>query len=203
MFCTQCGNKVEPQNKFCAKCGSKIAQTQKRISEQTIIPPVQETAVWIFPTQRKYSLLKIVPCNIVFMTDKAILANLTPEIQKAENARLSHNVKANGIGFFKGSAAMMQFWAEYHKKYYSMAADQILSEDASNLMIWYQNVKKVVYRCHSADIDSDGIAYGSQGKLSFDLYDGNTYKFTHTQSQNKSVKDTLVNLFGNKLTYKK
>lgn len=219
MYCSQCGYQIDPQSKFCAQCGSKLAQLPEesqrsnqrapvpelKTAEQPILAPVsmQESVIWVFSVQHKLSLLKIIPCNIVFMQDKVIVAHLTPELQKAESAKLSKEIKSNGIGFFKGSAAMMQYWADYYKKYYTMTANEILSEDRSNVALQYQNIQKVLFQCESTSIDSDGVTYGTQGKLQFDLFGGQTVKFTHSQWNDKSIREMLIRLFGEKLKYKK
>lgn len=219
MFCSQCGYQLDPQSKFCAQCGSKLAQLPKeshgsnqrvpvpelKTAEQPILAPVSmpESVIWVFGVQQKLSLLKIIPCNIVFMQDKAIVAHLTPELQKSESEKLSRDIKSNGIGFFKGSAAMMQYWANYNKKYYTMTSNEILSEERSNIMLHYQNIQKVLFQCELTSIDSDGVTYGTQGKLQFDLFGGQTVKFTHSQWNDKSIRDMLTRLFGEKLKYKK
>ena len=138
-----------------------------------------------------------------YMQDKAIVVHLTPELQKAENVKLSQDFKSNGIGFFKGSAAMMQYWANYYKKYYTMTANEILSEDRSNVALHYQNIQKVLFQCDSASVDSDGVSYGTQGKLQINLYGGQSFKFTHSQWNDKSIRNILIRLFGEKLKYKK
>jgi len=219
MYCSQCGYIIDPQSKFCAQCGSRIAQLHEerqiscqrspelelKTTAQPILAPVStsESVIWVFSVQQKLSLFKIIPCNIVFMQDKAIVAHLTPELQKAENAKLSQDIKSNGIGFFKGSAAMMQYWTNYYKKYYTMTANEILSEDRSNVALQYQNIQKVLFQCDSASVDSDGVSYGTQGKLQIDLYGGQSFKFTHSQWNDKSIRDMLIRLFGEKLKYKK
>ena len=95
MYCSQCGYQIDPQSKFCAQCGSPISQlpAERQTSSQRFPEPELKTAaqpiwapvsmpesvIWVFSAQQKLSLLKIVPCNIVFMQDKAIVAHLTPE----------------------------------------------------------------------------------------------------------------------------
>lgn len=219
MYCVKCGYQIDPQDKFCAKCGSKVAQfeevshkpnpsppePEQKIAERPTMAPgyIPESVIWVFSAQRKQSLFKIIPCNIVFMQDKLIFAYLTPELQKAESRKLSNDIKSNGIGFLKGSAAMMKYWANFSKKYYTMTANEILSEDQSNAMIQYQNIQKVLFQCDSTSVDSEGITYGTQGKLQFDLFGGQTIKFTHSQWNDKSIRDMLIRLFGEKLKYKK
>lgn len=209
MYCEQCGNMLEPQNRFCAKCGSIVAQasdnaaTYREPAAPVAESVTSEPVIWVFSAQRKLSAFKLIPCSIVFMADKAVFAHLSPQLQKVENAKASQDIKAKGLGFFKGSAEMMQYWSNYHKKYYSMNIGEILSEDPTNFVLPYQNIKKVMYQCESSTIDSEGSTYGTQGKLNFDLFDGKPIKFSHSRSHDKSVKGTLTKLFGGKLKYKK
>lgn len=212
MYCNQCGHPVDLNGNFCAKCGHKVDQVtatspqpEQNVKEedQTMATtnPVQEPVKWVLSAQHKLSLLKMIPCNVVFMQDKVILAHLTSEMQKSESAKLSQELKSEGIGFFKGSAAMIKFWANYNKKYYAMSADQILSEDSSNVALPYQSINKVVFQCDSPSTDSDDN--GTQGKIQFDLNNGEVFKFSHSQGNYRSIKEILENLFGDSLKYKK
>ena len=209
MFCEQCGTRAEAQSKFCTKCGSLLS----RAAEPTAAEPtpgapaggfnISESVAWVLPAQRKISFFKRAACYVAFMGDKAVVAHLSPQRQKEESANASQEIKEKGVGLFKGSAAMMQYWASYHKKYYSMTSAQILAEDPTNFVLSYQMMKKVVFQCESLTTDEEGRAYGSQGGLTFSMMDGNTIKFSHSYSHNKSYKETLVRLFNGKLKYKK
>lgn len=84
-----------------------------------------------------------------------------------------------------------------------MTANEILSEDRSNVALHYQNIQKVLFQCDSALVDSDGVSYGTQGKLQSNLYGGQSFKFTHSQWNDKSIRNILIRLFGEKLKYKK
>lgn len=207
MYCEQCGAQLEPESKFCPSCGSPVAQVSGNagcnIQEPFNQSSNTEEVLWVLIAQRKESFFKRIACYLIFMKDNLIVAHLSAQRQKDESARVSGEIKAQGKGFFKGSAAMMQHWANYHKKYYSMTSGHILAEDPTNFAIPYMNIKGLVYKCESTDIDADGRSYGHQGKLDVSLYDGKKIKFSHTRSHDSNIKKTLIELFGKKLKYRK
>ncbi|MGI6499185.1 MAG: zinc-ribbon domain-containing protein [Oscillospiraceae bacterium] len=211
MYCEQCGARHEPGSKFCAECGTPIPQPSANFAAEYIPskpapaspPGGNGEIVLVLAAQRKESFFKRKACYLVFMKDKLIVAHLSAQRQKEENARISSELKAQGKGFFKGSVAMMQHWANYHTKYYSMTPGHILAEDSTNFTIQYTDIKKLVFRCESTDIDVDGGTSSRQGKLSIALFDGKKIEFSHTFSHNSAIKKTLVDLFGKTLNYKK
>ena len=218
MFCGQCGNKLENGQMFCVRCGHKVNNVGPEATNQTVVessavrPPEQarqETSptatdvIWILQATRKYSMFKMVPCSIIFKNDRVILAHLTPEMQKAENSRLSKDIKAEGIGFFKGSAAMMRYWAEYYKRYYSMSEASIVSEDSSNGVIYYSEISEFKFKCLNEIIgDVDTPDRTSGGTVEITVSGAEKIKFSHTVHHSKAVKNTLSNIFGPRLKYK-
>ena len=40
MFCTQCGNEVEPQARFCSKCGSEVAAAARTAAQAQAPAPL-------------------------------------------------------------------------------------------------------------------------------------------------------------------
>lgn len=149
-------------------------------------------------------MFKAVTCYVVFMHDHAVLAHISPERLKFENEKAAADVKAQGLGFFKGSAAMMHNWADFYKRYYSMGTNAILAEDPMNMVIHYAMLSEVYYRCFSQDSNfEDSSTSTTDGKLQFSLSGYDTIKLEHTQTDSRSVKETLTSLFGYKLKYKR
>lgn len=208
MFCSKCGNKLNPQSNFCAKCGSET-NTQDQFDqaiEQSTYEPVEEAVVnsaepvvWVFQAQKKLSMLKLIQCSIVFMEDKILLAHLTKDLRKTMQTEALDEVQEQELGFFKKSAEMMRYWSNFSNRYYTMSVEEILAEDPSNTIIYKQNIDKVLFRGYYDDHDDSN---SKQGKLDFSLSDGNKIKFTHKQSANKNIKEILTNIFGGKLKYK-
>ena len=233
MFCSQCGKEASANQAFCSQCGQRLAvippvqQVYQPPVQPAYQPPVQQVyqppaqqvyqppqvapataavdqVVWIISTTRHFSMFKVMSCSVVFMRDKVVLAHLSPALQKAESARVSQDIKANGIGFFKGSAAMMRYWAEWHKRYYTMSVQAILAEDPLNQVIAYSSISEVLFRCFSETISTDDSnSTATQGKLHFSLINGETIKLTHTLTDVNHIRDTLASLFGNRLKYKR
>jgi|LFRM01.1.fsa_nt_gb hypothetical protein len=226
MFCSQCGKKLSDDARFCTTCGQPIGtaaiQTGPSVNAGAAAPqmpypgqpapmyqaqpPAQaagEQAVLVLHVNRKFSMLKMTPCYMVFMTDKIILAYLSKERQKAESDRVSQEIKASGQGFFKGSAAMMNYWADYHKRYYQMSSQQIMSEDPDNMLIYNQSVSRLLFHAYDTDYSSDGTQNTSGGKLSISLASGETLKFSHSIGQKTSIRDALAMLFGDRFKYRR
>jgi hypothetical protein len=192
MFCKECGKELIQGQKYCSQCGITVEPTQ-----------VKSSVIWIIKTSRKLSLLKSVTCYVLFMKDKLILAHLSPSLQKSENKKVSDEIKSSGKGFFKGSASMMGYWADYHKKYYDMSEADILAEDSTNIVVPYSALSEVLFKGTTDRIEKDNTTHVYDGKLYFSLNDGNTIKLKHRENAHKSIKEILIDLFGNKLKYKK
>lgn len=214
MFCTNCGNKLSDDARFCTNCGQAVnlvepgtspVNTQPQYQQNQFQQPLNqpETARMVLQTQRKYSMIKMTACYIVFMQDRLVLAHLSKELQKRESDRMSQEIKASGKGFFKGSAAMMSFWADYYKKYYNMSSQQILAEDPENIVIHYSSISQLLFHAYYTDMSSDGSQQSTGGKLNISLAGGETIKFTHTIGSDRSVRDTLTELLGARLKYKR
>lgn len=214
MFCSQCGNKLEEGQRFCVRCGQKVGDgepveaTETTIESSTehpaaVTPQFASDVVWILQATHKYGMFKLVPCSIIFKKDRLLLAHLTPALQKAESSRLSKDIKSEGLGFFKGSAAMMRHWSEYYKRYYTMTEAAIISEDPTNVVIYISAISEFRFKCLSEIIgDSETADRTSGGTLDIALSGSEKIKFTHKVRHSKAVKETLLNLFGNKLNYK-
>lgn len=201
MFCSQCGKQLLDNAKFCSYCGAPVLKSTQPVATHTDPTPInKENVIWVFKADRKFGLFKVVPCHVVFMEDKLVLAYMTAELQKAESAKASAEIKEDKLGFFKGSAAMIKYWANYHKRYYDMSVDDILAQEPSNAIIPYSQITEVLFNGNE-DFNDDTVNTNS-GKLHFELTNGETLKFTHSQAANRSIKDTLSRLFGRRLKYK-
>ena len=218
MFCTNCGKQLADGSRFCTNCGKQLGVSApvQQAPQQPVYnaPPPQpqyqqqfqnagEQVHLVISTNRKYSMLKMTPCNIVFMSDRLVLAHLSKERQKMESDRLSQEIKASGKGFFKGSAAMMSYWSNYHKKYYEMNSGQILAEDPDNMLIYYNTITQLLFHAYDTDYSSDGSQQTSGGKPHISLAGGETLKFSHSIGNNSSIRDTLTQLLGSRLKYKR
>jgi hypothetical protein len=180
-------------SKFCTECGKQ--QASQQAPQQTPLQAPQ--AVWVFTVTNRYSLFKADTCNIVFMKDCLVLAYLTGERQKAESAKVAADIKAQGLGFFKGSATMMRYWADYSKKYYTMDVNAILAEDPMNQVIPYSMISQIEFVHYESDDDGS-----SGGTLNLGIINGKPLVFSHNSSGGKQIKEILTSLFGYRLRYK-
>ncbi len=228
MFCSQCGSQVRDGDAFCTRCGNRINQARPMNQQPVNAPPPinqsfqyqqqpttsqsgryaqsqpTERVIWVFRTDRKYSMFKMTPCHIVFMEDKVVLAYVTQALQKAESDKVSRELKESNTGFFKGSAAMMKFWSDYYKKYYTMGSAAILAEDPTNVILPNHQIAQVLFKgFYESASSGDSSPTVTQGKLEFEMTNGETIKFTHRQSADKSIQETLTRLFGGRLKYKR
>ena len=205
MFCTNCGGRIESNQQFCTQCGTRVSiNTLNNNSNNTnfINQPAQTSlnVVWIMTAQKKLSLLNIITCYVILYNDRLVLAHLSPELQKAESAKKSAEIKASGIGFFKGSAEMMRYWSNYQDKYRTMPIPSILAEDPMNAEIPYNMISELLFRAYTAG-DEDDPDRG--GVMHISLSNGNTVKLKHTISHSNSIKATLESLLGFRVKYKK
>lgn len=206
MYCTNCGTRTSDLANFCPACGSRINQASPTTAQPApVAPPAPpaEKVLWVFQTQRKFSMMNIVHCNIVFTSDKVVLAYVTQALRKSESARVSEQIKQEGKGFLKGSAQMMKFWSDHYKKYYTLSIPEILAEDPINIMIENRTITKAFFKGFNESLTDDSGSQISHGKLQLTLANGETIKFTHSQSAHKSIQELLYGLFGERLKYRK
>ncbi len=224
MYCTQCGKQLSDDSLFCSQCGKRVTppayqpappppayQPAPPPSAYQPAPPPPASgftpqdgpAVWVLRADRKLSVLKQVTCYIVFKQDHLVLAHLSKDMMKTESARMQNEIKAQGIGFFKGSAAMMRGWAAYGDKYGRMTTHDMLAEDPANIAIGYPDITRCLFRGYSTyssgDDSGDTVV---TGKFELTLRGGDSFKFTHRESGSKAIKSTLQSLLGDTLKYK-
>jgi len=96
----------------------------------------------------------------------------------------------------------MHHWSVYGQRYDQMPEADILAEDSTNLVIGYADIQKVFF--HAYDTSSSGNSNDtvSGGKFVISLNNGEKFQFTHQQHHNSAIRQTLQNLFGNKLKYR-
>lgn len=223
MFCSQCGKQLIPNAVFCSTCGNRAAAVapqsfgQQQPQQNTYVPtapayqppgPVNNTVpggddtALVLKTTRKLSLTNAVSCQIIFKPNWLVLAHLTTNLQKIENARLQESFKAQNLGMMKRSAAQMRFWGDFHKRYFSMSTSAITAEDPTNQVISYAQITSVLYQC-SYTTSTEDSSYENDGKLHITLTNRDVIKLSHREVHDKAVKDLLTGLFGTRLSYKK
>jgi hypothetical protein len=221
VYCENCGNKLNDTAKFCPACGTRVAgrdaaittsvpvapSSPKRQSEPVEseepkpLPrkePAPETALMVLAINKKEGLLKRTSAHLVFFSDRLVIADLTAERQKQENAALSAQIKADGKGFFQGSAAMMEYWRNFSNRYYSMSPADILNEDRNNLEVAHADVHRFTFRRY----DSDDDAKKNGGDIEIDHRYGKL-KASHTYGDgNQNIKSHLERFYGGRIKYR-
>lgn len=216
MFCQNCGNKHNEDAKFCSKCGFKISlvepeslksavaykeQQNGRMSEPVL--DKESLAIMVLNVSKKEGLLKRTNAFLVFFKDRLVLAELTSERQKAESKMLSQKIKEEGTGFFKGSAAMMSYWANYGNKYYQMTPTDILREELTNVEIHHSSISKIVFsRMESKSHTDNNTTSSTGGSLEIQYIDGKIAASHNYSDNNQNIKKVLENLYGGRLKYK-
>lgn len=99
---------------------------------------------------------------------------------------------------------MMKFWADYYKKYYTMNSAAILADDPANVILPYHQISEVYFKAfYESSSSGDSTPTFTQGKFEIETVQGERLKFSHSQSADRSVQETLTRLFGSRLKYKK
>ena len=222
MYCENCGNKLNDTAKFCPACGTPVAgrvaantasvpvappPVVERKPETVFAPvpppgtrkePASETALMVLAVNKKEGLLKRTSAHLVFFRDRLLIADLTPERQKQENAALSARIKEDGKGFFQGSAAMMDYWRNFGNRYYSMSPAQILNDDRNNMEIMHADVHRFTFQRY----DSDDDAKKNAGDLEIEHRYGRL-KASHTYGDgNQNIRAHLERFYGGRLKYR-
>ncbi len=205
-FCSACGSALESDVRFCTQCGKQVAASQPVSAAQATPPPQPVSAprqdvqpVYMVLSASKKDGLLSKPGYLVFYPDCAVFAYLTKELQNAENERLRAQLKAEGKGFFQGSAAMMSLWASYGERYYSLTREDVVRQATENFAVYYMQVSKCSFDTFNSSADSDDTRIG--GTISF-YTDGGKIKFSHRYTDaNGNIKGVLQGLLGQRLRY--
>jgi hypothetical protein len=216
MYCQNCGNKLNEDSKFCSKCGFKVSLTEPESLKSAITHKEQQSehksqpvldkeslAFMVLNVNKKEGLLKRTNAFLVFFKDRLVLAELTSERQKSESKMMSQKIKEEGTGFFKGSAAMMNYWANYGNKYYQMTPTDILREEPTNIEIDHSTISKFVFSRMETKSHTDNNTNSSTGGGLEIQYANGKIAATHSYSDNnQNIKKNLENLYGSRLKYK-
>jgi hypothetical protein len=224
MYCQHCGTKLSDVAKFCPGCGNQVERPEQPESKastriipklpeqeppQVITPKLPERepvvqgerALMVLNVSRKDGLLKRTMVHMVFFRDTLVLAELTAERQRAETQAVSAKLKEEKTGFFKGSMAMMDYWANYGSKYYHMTPAEILAEERTNMEIAHRDINRFVFsRMESRQDQNSTTQTGGDLEVQHRL---GKIKASHKYGDgNQNVKKVLESLYGGNLKYK-
>lgn len=219
MYCENCGHKLSDTAKFCPACGTRVAgregvapppptvapgikpklpETSQPVAPETPRQQNREHASMVLSVNKKEGLLKRTSAHLVFFADRMVIAELSAERQKQENALLSARIKEEGKSFFQGSAAMMEYWRNFSNRYYTMSPAEVLNEDRNNLEITHADVHRFTFQRYESDDD----AKKTGGELEIDHRYGKL-KASHTYGDgNQNIKRHLEAFYGGRLKYR-
>ncbi len=84
--------------------------------------------------------------DIVFTTERLILARTSSQLQKEAIKKARDEAKEKGEGFFKQAAAQMKSSTKLHERFLEMTPDEIKSENDDNISIDFPSIKSIKIR---------------------------------------------------------
>lgn len=142
-FCTECGNRVEANEKFCRNCGSPLTIDAPVTSAPPTTPAVSplppsaevqggEKILGIIPNARRSKLFGYDTFTLIVTDRRMILAQLTAQMLKTAVMEAQAKAKAEGKGLFAIMGDQMAAQFQYAKRYEGMSPDAALSETPGN-----------------------------------------------------------------------
>lgn len=195
MFCRQCGQKFEDNQKFCANCGAKFSGEKSSLQETTRVD-TSETVLNAFPASLKLGIFKSQMCMLVFTKSKLIVSIVSKEMQK--------KAMKEAKGYFNKMGAMYSFLDK--KRYLEMTPQDVLTENTSNFEIGFGHVSGIKYKKSTYSYDHEtGADSSSQGVLKIE-YSGNKLKallggYGGKMDFEKEFIEFMIDTFGKRFKY--
>ncbi len=156
----------------------------------------------VLSVTQKDGFFKVKQGYLVFFNDRVIFAVVNQKRQQQEIQLLREKLKAEGKGFFKGTAEIMRFWSNYGNKYYQMPAQSVLNDDPENIEMYYPGISLFHFVSARTQNNVDNTNSESYGKIIIHM-GGNKIKFNHRyHDYNKKIKGILTGIFANRLKYR-
>lgn len=145
-FCTECGNRVEPNEKFCRNCGTSLVIGAPPTTAPPAAPAASpappsaevrggEKILGIISTARRPKLFGYDTFTLIVTDRRMILAQLTAQMLKTAVAEAQAKAKAEGKGLFAIMGDQMAAQFQYAKRYEGMSPDAALSETPGNTAV--------------------------------------------------------------------
>jgi hypothetical protein len=168
--CTQCGGKVQPNEKFCKYCGTPLGVTIAATTVPTATPapassvtpstppgsgPTVEVVVGVIPhLVQSAGRLKAREYFLISTNLRFLLIQFSPAMMQ-EALALS---KANAKGFGKllaGKVLLAGDLVEYCRKYFKMPPSQILAETSGNISVNLSEIRRAYIEFQQEEKDED------------------------------------------------
>lgn len=196
-FCLQCGQQIEEDIKFCSNCGMKLSYVETVQEEEKI-----HYAKMVITSYKKESMLKSIPCYMIFYDDQIVFAFLNKDKQNKEYKKLIKKLKREGKGFFQRSLAIIDYWNSYGNKYFKMTSDQAILESDSNYKIYHNEVEKLIFKMNYVNkMNYDENQKKSNGQIIIHA-NGMKHKFIHNYEKDTNIEGVLRCIYGMKLKIK-
>jgi hypothetical protein len=200
-FCTNCGKKVEPNQRFCGSCGMPLSgfppptEVKPPVTAFTV-PAVEKRILAIVPqvTKPKFGIAD--NYTMVFTVDSLIMAKLSNAVLKDVIQKSQAASKAAGKGWMGKVGDQMKAFYGAHLRYNDMSLEAILAEDKDNFAMPYASVSalKIKTKLSGGDDDSPGNEYL---ELEFETSAGK-FKF-NSASASKETRAVFDTFFGSKI----
>ena len=207
-FCTNCGQPVQPANKFCAACGTQLQTAVPAATAppsqtppappaappvyQNIPPAVMDEKIkFVFPNLRVPKSFGRSEEYTLVMTDRrSIFAKITQQIMNETVREARANAAAEGKGFFGKWGAQMKGFYNYAARYYKIPVEQILQETPGNFSIDNSSIRRIRIT-NDTNEESPNMEFG----ILFETTNGNhNFKTAYNQEHNfkQAYGETIV-----------
>ena len=158
-FCTLCGGKVLPNEKFCTNCGAQIRETTiitKAPSTQESHESTRaEAVVGVIPhLVQSTGGLKSRGWMLISTNQRILLAQFSGPMM--QEALAQSKAKAKGFGkLLAGKVLMPADVVEYCRRYFKMPPEQILAETPGNLSLNLSEIRRAYIDYEQEEKDED------------------------------------------------
>ncbi len=179
-FCTSCGGRVLPNEKFCTNCGTPIQEIKTNI-ETPSTPEGPESAraeavIGVIPhLAQSAGGLKSRQYTLISTNKRIFLSQITaPMLQEA---LVLSKAKAKGFGkILAGRVLLPADMVEYCRKYFKMPPEQILAETPGNVSLNLSEIRRAYIDYEQEEKDEDSSIQMDRYWLTI-LSDKGEYKY--------------------------
>ena len=197
MFCSSCGNSLNPGAMFCSKCGQQIG---KQLEANIPKPEININANYqasldcfggsMFSPNYVYMYIYVDRIDIYEIASKK-MERLIYDYIKEEGK--NHKIK-----LFERNGYRKYYIENFKNNLLSINANERAAKGISKEILNFSELNKVKFQFNSSDMvygEDESYENKTKGYISFKTSKGK-YKFTHGYSYNKEMYMLLQNSFG-------